>query len=332
MLKFNESQMLEKGNLVLELKEKIENIADEISLDGYSNVFFTASGGSVALMQPFEYLMQTKSTIPAYLNISAELLKTGHKQLNSNSIAILFSKSGDTTETIEAVKYLNSLGVRTIGISGLPDTPLAQLAKYPIVYNDGRPQEMMLYFLIGRLLHNNGEFPDYEQFTKELELLPNALNEVRKQADEKALAYAEKYQNDPYQIWVGSGNMWGITYIYSMCVLEESQWLRTKSVSSPEFFHGTLELVEEDVCVTLLKTEGETRSLDERVEQFASKYTNNFNVFDTKDYELPGISDKFRPLFAPPVMWAVLGRVSVHLENIRNHSLDKRRYYRVVSY
>lgn len=332
MLKFNEKEMLERGNIVYGLKDEIERIADEISEVGYDNIFFTASGGSIALMQPFEYMIRTQSKVPVYMDLSAELLLTGHKQLNDRSIAILFSKSGDTPETIKAVKYLNERGVRTIGIVGTPDTPLAKLAKYPIVYFDGRPQEMMLYILVARLLKNNNEFPDYNQFIAELELLPNALNQVRKQSDKKALEYAMKYQNDPYQIWVGSGNMWGITYSYSMCVLEESQWLRTKSVNSAEFFHGTLELVEKGVCVTLLKTEGETRPLDERVEKFASKYTDCFNVFDTKDYDLLGISQKFRPYFAPPVMWAVLGRVSVHLENIRNHSLDTRRYYRVVSY
>ena len=84
--------------------------------------------------------------------------------------------------------------------------------------------------------------------------------------------------------------------------------------------------------MTLLKTEGETRPLDERVEKFASQISDKFTVFDTADYELPGISNKFRAYFAPPVMWAVLGRVSVHLENIRNHPLETRRYYRVLQY
>ena len=64
----------------------------------------------------------------------------------------------------------------------------------------------------------------------------------------KARAYAEKYKDDPYQIWIGSGNLWGPTYSFAMCVLEESQWLRTKSVTSPEFFHGTIELVERSLC------------------------------------------------------------------------------------
>ena len=84
--------------------------------------------------------------------------------------------------------------------------------------------------------------------------------------------------------------MWGSTYSFAMCVLEESQWLRTKSVTSPEFFHGTIELVEKGVCVALNMTEGQTRKLDQRVKDFVGQYTDDFTVFDTADYELPGIS------------------------------------------
>ncbi|MDT2757164.1 SIS domain-containing protein [Enterococcus asini] len=332
MLNFDAKEMEEKGNRIYGIREEVEGIAKKAYEAGIRNIFFTASGGSVAVMQPFEYILATKSAIPVYSLTAAELVLTGHKQLAKDSLVILYSKSGDTKETIAAAEYLKDLNVPTVGIVSKEDTPLAALTTYSINYLDGRPQEMPLYFFIMSILNLNGEFPEYQRFADELKGLPKALNAVRQQADEKGELYAKEFQNDPYQIWVGSGNLWGITYSYSMCVLEESQWLRTKSVTSPEFFHGTLELVESDVCVTLLKTEGETRPLDERVERFAKQYTDKFTVFDTKDYELPGISDEFRELLCAPVMWAVLGRVSVHLEHIRNHSLDKRRYYRVVEY
>lgn len=117
-----------------------------------------------------------------------------------------------------------------------------------------------------------------------------------------------------------------------MCVLEESQWIRTKSVSSPEFFHGTLELLEEDVCTTLLLTEGPTRAQDERVREFAERHTRKLTCFDTRDYALPGIHEEFRPLLNPVVMAAVLQRISKNIEQITGHSLEIRRYYRKESY
>ncbi|HBM5571692.1 TPA: SIS domain-containing protein [Enterococcus faecium] len=332
MLNYNAKEMKKKGKRIYGIREDVEKIAKQAYDSGISNIFFTASGGSVAVMQPFEYVLMTESSIPVYSMTAAELVLMGHKQLNEKSLVILYSKSGDTKETIKAAEYLKERNVPTVGIVSKEDTPLEALSTYAINYLDGRPQEMPLYFLIMSIMNLNGEFPEYTRFADELKNLPTALNSVREQADEKGKKYAEEFKEDPYQIWIGSGNLWGITYSYSMCVLEESQWLRTKSVSSPEFFHGTLELVEKGVCVTLLKTEGETRLLDARVEKFAVQYTDKFNVFDTKDYELPGISDELRKYFCAPVMWAALGRVSVHLEDIRNHSLDKRRYYRVVEY
>lgn len=79
-------------------------------------------------------------------------------------------------------------------------------------------------------------------------------------------------------------------------------------------------------------TEAQTRPLDERVARFCKQYADDFTVFDTHDYELPGISDEFRWMLSPVVLNAILSRVSKNFEQIRDHSLDIRRYYRKVEY
>lgn len=332
MINFNEQQMLENRAYIYNQREKIEKIADELCKKGFENVLFTSSGGSVAMMQPFAYMMKVMSATPAISEVAAELILTGNPQISEKTVAFLASKSGDTMETLEAAKYLKERKVPLVSVIGKENSPLEELSDYAVVYKDGRPQELILYLLIGKLLYNMGEFDQYPRFAEELKNLPAALVSVRKASDEKAKKYAEEFQNDPYQIWIGSGNLWGPVYSYAMCVLEESQWLRTKSVSSPEFFHGTIELIEKDVCATLCMTEAETRPLDERVKRFLEKYTDKFTVFDTKDYELPGISDEFRGLLSPVVINAVLQRISKNIEVIRDHSLEIRRYYRKVEY
>lgn len=332
MLKYNPEEFIERGAKIYSLRKQVEKIARTVYEEGIKNIFFTASGGSTAVMQPFNYLMETKSSIPSYLKTAADLISTGNMQLTKDSLVISISKSGTTQETVDIFKKLHEKGIRTISFVSKNDTPLGKYSTYAINDFDGRPQEMPFYFLIGKILELNGEFDDYSEFADELKNLPNALNKTREEVDEKAKKFAEKHKESSYQIWIGSGNLWGITYSYSMCVLEESQWLRTKSVTSPEFFHGTLELTEKDLPIVLLTTEAETRVLDKRVSSFASQYTNDFTEFDTRDFSIPGISSKYRPLVSAPVMWAALGRISVYLEHLRNHSLDTRRYYRKVSY
>jgi fructoselysine-6-phosphate deglycase len=117
-----------------------------------------------------------------------------------------------------------------------------------------------------------------------------------------------------------------------MCILEEMQWIRTRPVHASDFFHGTLELVDKDVSVVLLKGEDSARPLADRVEKFAPAYTDKLTVLDTADFELSGISPDVRALISPIVLATVLERVSAHLEVIRNHPLTTRRYYKRVAY
>ena len=65
------------------------------------------------------------------------------------------SKSGDTKETVEAAGYVKEKGAAIISVLGVEGSPLGGLSDYTVVYKDGRPQEFVLYMLVGRILHNN---------------------------------------------------------------------------------------------------------------------------------------------------------------------------------
>ncbi len=180
-----------------------------------------------------------------------------------------------------------------------------------------------------------GEFEGYEELAAELKTVPpESLVGVARQAESVAEAFAEKNKDADYHFLVGTGNLWGgLTYLYSMCILEEMQWLRTTRVHGAEFFHGSLELIEEDTSLMLLLGEDETRPLMDRVAKFAENYNKNTTLLDSKDYELPGgLAHDSAPFLPPLILDTVLDRFSKHLERVRNHSLDLRRYYRVVEY
>ena len=83
---------------------------------------------------------------------------------------------------------------------------------------------------------------------------------------------------------VGGGMLKGAAYSYAMCYMEEMLWMRTKSISCADFFHGTLEIIEKDTNVTLFKGEDHGRAQAERVERFLPRICDNITVFDTKEY------------------------------------------------
>ncbi|WP_026573759.1 SIS domain-containing protein [Bacillus sp. UNC438CL73TsuS30] len=337
MLKFDEEiflKLVEKEGLAF--RGQIEEIVDSICQKGYSNLFLIGAGGTIAMMYPYEYILKSNSTIDVHAEIAAEFMVMNHRHFSKDSVCIFTSVSGTTQETVAAAEFCKERGATTIALVAEPNTPLTEVVDYCITTGSEKHSFdtffMLLYMVIFRFMHNNNEFPQYEQFTKEVSLLPQAILNAVKAFNQKAEEFAIRHKDTDYHMMVGSGNLWGNTYSYAMCILEEMQWIHAKSIHAAEFFHGTLELVLEDTSVILLKGEDETRPLMDRVERFAEKITSQLTVIDTKDFEMAGISQEFRKHFSVSINWAVLSRISVYLERERNHPLELRRYYRKVEY
>ncbi len=215
-----------------------------------------------------------------------------------------------------------------ISVVGAPKTPLVELADYSIEgYGD-----LIFYMMLLRFAYNKGDYPEYDEMIKNLENLVEVLPYAEKQADEYCEAYVRNHRDDKIQYLIGSGNLWGPTYSYAMCIMEEMQWMRTKSVTAGDFFHGTLEVIERDDTVLLFFGEDETRPQMERVEKFLKTICNNIYKFDTASLPLPNVDPKFRGLFSPLVMHCFTSRIEAYQEEYGKHPLAIRRYYRQLSY
>jgi fructoselysine-6-phosphate deglycase len=319
------------------LRTRIAEIADTVSTAGYDSLFLIGSGGSYAAMWPYELLVTTHSTLPVRSVIAAELVLAGDPRLTDRSIAVFSSLSGTTAETLKALEYCAERGVTTIALTGDAASPIGRAADHALVNaaddeTAGESIDIQLLLLTTALLDRRGEFEGFERLSLQLADLTDALVAVQEQADPVAAAWAERHCDTGYHFVVGAGNLWGFTYNYSMCILEEMQWLRTTRVHGAEFFHGSLELIEKDTSLLLFLGEDSGRPLMQRVAAFAERYNENTTVIDTADYSLAGVDPEFRPLVAPIVVDAVTARFTKHLEAARNHPLSTRRYYRVVEY
>ena len=317
--------------------EVIKEVLDKASEKGYENIFLIGTGGTYSMLSPLSYMLKTNSTLEWYYDIAAEFVKAKPKKLTEKSLMITASLSGDTKETVEAAEYAVSAGAQVIAFVGSADSPLGKAATYSIANaasNDNLVEEIhiQLFALGALLMKRNGEFEQCDRFLDNLRRMPEVLVKVREQNDERALAFAKKHKDTKFHMFVGAGNTWGETYCFAMCVLEEMQWIATKSIHAAEFFHGTIEMTEKDMSFVLIKGEDETRPLVDRVENFVKQHSDCVEVFDTKDYALEGIDEDMRKYVAPTVTSTQLERVSAHFEHIREHSLEIRRYYRTVEY
>ncbi|MEV0417930.1 SIS domain-containing protein [Streptosporangium canum] len=333
MLGFNEPEFLSQMASAVALRPQIEELVDRLVDEGFDHLLLVGAGGTYAQMWPYEHLARRSSALNVRSAIAAELVASGDATLGGRSVAIFTSVTGTTDDSIRAIEYCRSKGAYTIGFTGYPESPIARNVDIALISEPKTwPFDMQLLLFMGRLLSRRGEFDGYEKLADELAEIPRILVDVAEQAEPAAAAFAEAHKDTDYHFLIGGGNLWGFTYLYSMCILEEMQWLRTTRVHSAEFFHGSLELLEQDTSVIIFQGEDETRPLTDRAESFAKRISKDVTVFDTRDYPLKGISPEFRGLLAPLVLDTVMGRVSKHLERVRDHSLDLRRYYRVMDY
>jgi fructoselysine-6-phosphate deglycase len=331
MLKFDEQKQLDSVNGALALRSEIEFIVDGICKKGYKNICWLGIGGTYASCLQAEVHMKERSAINFFVENAAEYLLTGNKKVGEGTIVVISSVTGSTAEMVDGVKKVQEAGAKVIGFIDYPDTKLANMVDYLISYPNN--EQLKFFMTADRFMYNAGEFDEYYELYAELDnYLACGLVEVGIAADELGERIARKHMNDSIHYFVGAGNQYGATYSYAMCYWEEQHWIRTKSIHSAEFFHGMFEIIDRDTAVTVFIGEDSQRALSERVARFLPRICANYNIIDTKDYELKGISEKFRGHLSHLLMRVITSRIDVHLEKLNCHPMEIRRYYRQLNY
>jgi len=337
MLNFDEARFLRIQSGAVALAAPIHAAIGAALAKGAANIFFLGTGGAAILMQPAALMLQRRSGFPAFIEIAAELVAAGHQALGPQSIVVIPSVSGTTSESVATLEYCKARGATVIALVGNVDTPLGRKADHAFVNfaeDDTSSESFYVQSLLIALsvMAHRGEFAGYDKTVAELATLPGHLVAAKQAFEPEAERLAEAFRNEPYHIITAAGGSWAEAWYYGMCILEEMQWIRTRPVHAADFFHGTLELVEKGVSVVVFKGEDAYRPLTERVETFARQYTDKVTVLDTAGFGMPGISAETRALISPVILATLLERLSAHLEVKRNHPLTTRRYYKKVSY
>jgi fructoselysine-6-phosphate deglycase len=337
MLNFDVDRFVRIQTGSVAVAQELDAVLKKCLDNGAENLFFLGAGGVMLLTEPAVRLLQTRSTFPVHYEKGAELVETDSVHLGPNSIVIMPSLSGTTKEAVAALEFAKAKGATVITFTGHADTPIAEKADFNFTNfaEDDTSSEMFyLQTLLVALsvMKHRGEYDRYEETVAELQQLPSLLVAVKEAFEPRAQTLAETIKDETYHIITGAGSTWPEAYYYGMCILEEMQWIRTRPVHASDFFHGTLELVEKGVSVLVLTGEDKARPLSQRVEKFAPRFTDKVQVLDTKDFELPGISDETRALISPVLLATVFERLSAHLEVLRNHPLTTRRYYKKLEY
>lgn len=332
MRKYNEQKELDSMNGALALRPQINEFIDKIHSRGYSNVCWLGIGGTYASSMQAVVHMKEKSAIETFIQHAAEYLVTGNKRITKDTLIIISSVTGSTQEVVAAIdKIQQEVGATVLAFLDKADSPLGKMAHHVISYPMN--EQLKFFMAADRLMYLAGEYPDYDEFYQQMDQhFAKNIVEVAKKADAFGQEVALKHHNDAMHYFVGAGNQWGATYSHAMCYWEEQHWLRSKSIESAEFFHGTLEVIDRDTAVTVYVGEDSQRPLSERVAKFLPQICGNYTIIDTKDYPLPGISEKYRGHLSPFVFRTINNRIDAYVEHLNRHPMTIRRYYRCLDY
>ncbi len=313
----------------------IEKALDPVLDRGIDSLYLVGCGGSLAVMMPLEKLIHEYSAIPCYALNSNEFLQEKPKGFTKNSLVVLSSYTGTTKETVEAARFAKETGAFTVAFAGKADTPLGQ--SVDVVFANDAPvgvtdsKAIMLYQIALYVLEKRGELDNYQAWKESLASLPKALRKLREE-ESRSEEFVNFIQEGPMIMMTGSGVNYGEAYMFSMCILQEMQWIPAQWIHAGEFFHGAFEILVEDTPLLVLHGEDKTRPLSQRVIDFASNITKRLFVIDAKDYTLDGVKAEHRGFLNPFIFMAVLGRLGDDLAEARNHPLTTRRYMGKVKY
>jgi len=336
MLNFDESRFVSIQRGAVSLARPIEDTVTGLVAGGARNLFFLGAGGAGVLMLPAAQLLDRSGALPVRLERATEIVAMGSADLGEGSIVVIPSLSGTTPESIAVLEFAQSRGATVIALTGNAESPVAEAADHNFsnfAEDDTSSESFYLQslLLVLSVMRARGQ-GDYGAVGAQLELLPELLLEVKRAFEPRAAELAEAFREEPYHVITGAGSTWAEAWYYGTCILEEMQWIKTRPIHASDFFHGTLELLEEDTSLLIFKGEDAARPLTDRVEDFASTISGKVSVLDAAMFELPGITGEARALISPILIATVLERLSAHLEVLRDHPLTTRRYYRRVSY
>lgn len=308
---------------LVERADRIRALAAEAVAGGVEHVYFVGGGGSWSNMFSGKYLLDHFTTLPADALTSYELIWRDPGRLNNRAWVFLASYSGNTEDTVAALRHAKARGARTIAIVRRRDSRMAREADVVIDYDSTALYILPLatvYLFALEVARLRGR-DDVQPIVDGLLALPPVLGRVYRESKARAEALAREFADSSLFYVVAAGPLYGLAYKFALTVFMENIRVHGSVIESAEFRHGPAEMLgrQRADMVFLLGTDA-TRPMTQRVLDLVRARGNvRTIVYDMADY--PDV----HPLLAPFVLLIPLQWFTVYSALLAGiHNLDER--------
>jgi fructoselysine 6-phosphate deglycase len=315
-----------EADLAVFLDEQAATIAAlsaEAVSSGVEHIYFVGSGGSWSNMYSGKYLLDRFSTLSADAFTSYELIWRDPARLNERAWVFLASYSGNTEDTVAALRHAKAKGARTIAIVRRRECVMAREADVVIDYESTALYSIplatvYLFALEVARLHDDTNMAPVQEG---LLALPPVLGQVYREAEARAAQLAQTFADSSLLYVVAAGPLYGLAYKFALTVFMENIRIHGSVIESAEFRHGPVEMLgRQGADMVFLLGADETRAMTQRaIDLVQSRDGVRTIVYDVADF--PAV----HPLLAPFVLLIPLQWFTVYAALLAGiHDLDER--------
>ena len=243
---------------------KDASLSDEDIRD-ISQIYIAACGSAYHVGVTAQYVIEDLTGIPVRVDLASEF-RYRNLPLSSKSLAVFISQSGETADTLAALRKAREQGLPTLAIVNVLGSSIAREADH-VVYTMAGPeisvattkaysaQLMVCYMLALRFAKARGTLtPEkYQELTEELRSLPEKIEKIL-QDKERIQWFASKHAHDSDMFFIGRGVDYSVSMEGSL-KMKEISYIHSEAYPAGELKHGTISLIEEGTLVVGVLTQ-----------------------------------------------------------------------------
>ncbi len=299
-----------RGNVKLGGLRHIED-----KLRNAEKIIFTACGTSWNSALIAEYLIENLARIPVEVEYASEF-RYRNPVINKNDIVFAISQSGETADTLAAIKEAKQKGATCCGIVNAVGSSIARETEAGMYIHAGPEigvastkaftSQLCAFTLIALYLGRmrNLSQSDGIAIAKAMTDIPAQIEEILKNS-EQIKQIAIKYSKSKNAIYLGRGYNYPVA-LEGALKLKEISYIHAEGYPSAEMKHGPIALIDENMPVVFIATQDEIYDkVKSNIEEVRARKGHIISIANEGDPEIEKISDdviyipKTLPMLAP---------------------------------
>ncbi|MBB1140186.1 glutamine--fructose-6-phosphate transaminase (isomerizing) [Myroides sp. WP-1] len=317
----------------------------EDNLDKFLNakrIIIAACGTSWHAALVAEYIIEEFARIPVEVEYASEF-RYRNPIINGDDVIIAISQSGETADTLAAIKLAKTKGAFVFGVCNVVGSSISR-ETHAGAYTHAGPeigvastkafttQITVLTLIALRLAKSKGSLSnsEYLKYLHELELIPERVKEALAQ-NEQVLKIAEVYKDATNCLYLGRGYNYPVA-LEGALKLKEISYIHAEGYPAAEMKHGPIALIDEHMPVIVIapdqmhydKVVSNIQEIKARSGKIIAVVTKgDKQVRELADHviEVPGISEELTPILTT----IPLQLLSYHIAVLRDCNVDQPR-------